>query len=142
MTRTDGVNFVVEGDDLVLARPVFEADAASFDTGPHQVAIDCDPSLRLQRHAMKHFQIVAGEGPDNAQGPAIPNHIEGRVWGRLNYDRGRLRQTVNAVGMADFAEYDAGGLPRIFEAAQALDAYMHMGAGPVSGALVSVICAK
>ncbi|UTP38038.1 hypothetical protein M9M90_12420 [Phenylobacterium sp. LH3H17] len=142
MTRTDDANFVVEGDDLVLARPVFEADAASFDTGPHQVAIDRDPSLRLPRHVMKHFQIVAGEGADNAQRHAIPNPIEGRVWCRLNYDRGRLRQTINAIGMADFAEYDAGGLARIFEAVRALNAYMHKGAAPLSGTLVSVICAK
>ncbi len=61
--RTNDANFVVEGDDLVLARPVFEADAASFDTGPHQVAIDCDPSLRVQRDVMKPFQIVAGGAP-------------------------------------------------------------------------------
>lgn len=137
MPPTDHANFVVEGDDLVLSCPAFEAEAR-----PHHVAIDCDPSLRLPRHMMKRFQIVAGGGLDAAQGRTISKHFEGRVWVRLNVDRDRPGQTINGLSLSDFTEYDAGGLARFHEAARALDAHMGMGVAPLSSALDSVIRAK
>ncbi|WP_309643296.1 hypothetical protein [Phenylobacterium sp.] len=142
LTRTDHANFVVEV--MISCSPVrlSKLRPASYDTGSHQVAIDCDPSLRLPRHMMQRFQIVAGEGVGNAQGRAVPKHFEGRVWVRLNDYRDRPGQTVNGLSLSDFTEYDADGLARFFETARALNVEMRMGVAPLSGAPVSVIRAK
>lgn len=129
-------------DDLVLVRPVLEAVAGSFAPGPHRVMVDCDPHLRLPPEVVEPFRVVAHDAVDNALRHAFPKHIEGRVWVRLFYDRGRLTLTVrdNGIGMPDFAKYDAGGRARIAEAAQRLQAHARMGAAPFGGALVSITC--
>jgi len=127
-------------EELVLAQPVLEAAAGGFATGPHQVSVDCDPTLRLPGPVAEALGVVVHEAVDNALRHAFPNHIDGRVWVRLFHDRGRLTLSVrdNGIGMPDFAEYDAGGRARIFQAAQALHAYPRMGAAPFGGALVSI----
>lgn len=131
-----------KGEELVLARPAFDAVAARFPAGPHHVVVDCDPTLRLPANFVEHLSVVAREAVDNALRHAFPNHIEGRVWIRLFHDHGRLTLTVrdNGIGMPDFAEYGSGGRARIVQAAQALHAYPRMGAAPFAGALVSVTC--
>jgi signal transduction histidine kinase len=142
MTIAAGADFTAKQEDLVLARPAFAAIAAGVATGPHRVSVDCDPALRLPAHVVENLRVVAHEAVDNALRHAFPNHIEGRVWIRLFYDRGRLTLTVrdNGIGMPDFAEYGAGGRARIVEAARALNAYARMGAAPFGGALVSITC--
>lgn len=142
MTTTADTHSAAKHDDLVLARPAFDAVAAGFATGPHRVMVDCDPTLRLPAEVVEHLSLVAHEAVDNALRHAFPNHIEGRVWIRLFHDHGRLTLTVrdNGIGMPDFAEYGSGGRARIFEAAHALHAYPRMGAAPFGGALVSVTC--
>ena len=130
-------------EPLVAARPILEAAALSFDTGRHRVALDCDASLKLPARVARCFAVVVHEAVDNALRHAFPNRIDGRVWVRLFHDRGRLRLTIrdNGVGMPDFDDYRSGGRARIMEGAASIHAYARMGAGPFTGALVSITCA-
>lgn len=139
MAETDNLTSAVT--PLVLARPALEAVAAGVTPGRHQVRVDCDPDLRLPEAVVENLSVVAHEAVDNALRHAFPNHIDGHVWIRLFYDRGRLTLTIrdDGIGMPDFSDYDRGGRARIVQAANALHAYARMGAAPFGGALVSII---
>lgn len=140
MTTMTDTPSTAQGEAMVLARPAFEAVIKGLDAGPHRVAVDCEPDLRLPAQVVETLGLVVGEAVDNALRHAFPNHIEGRVWVRLFHDRGRLTLTVrdNGIGMPDFEDYDSGGRARIFAAAEALHAQARMGVAPFSGALVSI----
>lgn len=140
MTDTAQLNPSAAHDRGVLARPALDAVAASATPGAHQVRVDCDPDLRLPEEVVENLQLVAHEAVDNALRHAFPNHIDGHVWIRLFYERGRLTLTVrdDGIGMPDFADYESGGRARITQAASAINAHARMGAAPFGGALVSV----
>lgn len=140
MTITVDATPPVEATALIPARPALDKVATGCETGPHQVMLECDPTLRLPADVVENLRVVAYEAVDNALRHAFPNHIEGRVWIRLFYDRGRLTLTIrdNGIGMPDFEEYGAGGRGRIFEAARAIHARARMGAAPFGGALVAI----
>jgi two-component sensor histidine kinase len=140
MVDIGNINSAVTQDPLVLARPALDAVAAAVAPGHHQVRVDCEPDLRLPEAVVENLQLVAHEAVDNALRHAFPNHIEGHVWIRLFYDRGRLTLTIrdDGIGMPDFADYESGGRARIVQAANALHAYARMGAAPFGGALVSI----
>jgi len=140
MSTTADLNTAVTHGPLVQARPALEAVAAGVAPGPHQVRLDCEPDLRLPEAVVDNLQLVAHEAVDNALRHAFPNNIDGHVWIRLFYDRGRLTLTIrdDGIGMPDFADYDSGGRARIVQAANALHAHARMGAAPFGGALVSI----
>lgn len=137
---TADLNTAVTHEPLVPARPALDAVAAGIAPGPHQVRVDCDPDLRLPGDVVDNLQLVAHEAVDNALRHAFPNNIDGHVWIRLFYERGRLTLTIrdDGIGMPDFADYDTGGRARIVQAGNALNAYIRMGAAPFGGALVSI----
>jgi len=141
MTTTAELYTAVARKPLILVRPALEAVAAAVAPGRHQVRLDCDAGLRLPADVVHHLQLVAHEAVDNALRHAFPHSIDGHVWIRLFYERGRLTLTIrdDGIGMPDFADYDTGGRARIVQAAKALNAYARMGAAPFGGALVSMI---
>ncbi len=123
------------------ARSFLQMLLSGVDEGPHRIAIDCAPELRLPAGELVALGAVACEAVDNALTHAFPSGGDGRIWVRLVEERGRTLLTVrdSGLGIDDLAHgAHAGGARMIDLLAGRLGGYARLGSAPFGGGLVTV----
>lgn len=130
----------LSGEDQA-AQPALARTAAAFAGGPHKVAVDCAPDLRLRPDVLAAVCVVAREAIDNALAYAFPEGREGRVWVKLAPDEGRFRLTIrdSGVGISDLPPEPPGGAGIIVALARRLGGYARLGSAPFGGGLVTLV---